>query len=90
LIETELSELAAEADVYVIDEIGKMECLSGAFIVSVSRAFASSVPVLATVAAKGSGFIAEVKARDDVEILRVTPANRDELPATLVRRLQRS
>ena len=44
-------------------------------------------PVLAAVAAKGGGFIAAVKARPDVEILRVMPTNRDRLPDEVVRHI---
>ena len=87
LIEAELSGMTADADVFVIDEIGKMECLSHVFIEQTNRALASSVPVLATIAAKGSGFIGDVKNRDDVEIVHVTPANRGELPDRIVQRL---
>lgn len=87
LIETELSGMTADADVFVIDEIGKMECLSHVFIEQTNRVLASSVPVLATIAAKGSGFIGDVKKRDDVEIVHVTPANRGELPDRIVQRL---
>jgi nucleoside-triphosphatase len=90
LIQAELSGSTADADLLVIDEIGKMECLSDVFIEQTKWALASRVPVLATIAAKGGGFMGEVKARVDVEIVHVTPANRDELPDTIVQRLQRS
>ncbi len=46
----------------------------------------SPVPVLATIAAKGGGLIAQVKARPDVEIATVTAANRDRLPNELAHR----
>ena len=72
----------------MIDEIGKMECLSDVFIERTKGALASSVPVVATVAAKGGGFIGDVKRRDDVEIVQVTPANRDALPDRIVQRLR--
>lgn len=49
---------------------------------------AGPVPMLATVAAKGGGFIAQVKARSDVEIVMVTLANRDSLPDELSHRIQ--
>jgi hypothetical protein len=39
--------------------------------------------VLATVALKGGGLIAEVKARPDVRLVTVGPANRDDLPDQL-------
>jgi nucleoside-triphosphatase len=42
----------------VIDEIGKMECLSPAFVRAARRALSEPVPVLGTIALVGSGFIA--------------------------------
>jgi len=67
------------AGLYVIDEIGKMECLSPAFRRMVSALLDSEAPVLGTVALRGGGFIAEVKARDDVALYEVTVKNRDRL-----------
>jgi len=67
--------------VVLVDEIGKMECLSTAFIAAMRRLLAGSTPVIATVAQKGAGVIAEVKARRDVELIHVTRTNRDDLPA---------
>jgi nucleoside-triphosphatase len=67
--------------IYVIDEIGRMECLSRAFVDVVSRLLASEVVVIATIGARGGGFIAETKTRDDVELWHVTRANREELVA---------
>ena len=86
LIKTELQRPAAEVDLYVIDEIGKMECLSDLFIDATSLALDTPVPILATVAAKGGGFIGLVKTRPDVEIEFVSPQTRDGLPDTIVRR----
>jgi nucleoside-triphosphatase len=71
----------------IIDEIGKMECLSPAFVQAVTRVLDGPVPVVATVAAKGSGLIAQVKVRPDVEIIEVTVANRDRLSEELAQRL---
>ena len=61
----------------VIDGIGRMECMSPAFVEAVIRVLDSPVPVLATVAAEGGGLMAKVKARPDVEIVTITTANRD-------------
>jgi nucleoside-triphosphatase len=83
VIEVELSQSPGEVDGYVIDEIGKMECLCPAFVEAVRRALDSPAPVLATVALKGGGLIAEVKARPDVRLVTVDPANRDDLPDQL-------
>jgi len=88
ILRAEMREPAAGVDLFVVDEIGKMECLSYAFVEAVTRALDGPVPVLATVAATGSGFVAAVKARQDVEIVSVTPANRGDLPDELVQRIR--
>lgn len=75
------------AGLYVIDEIGKMECFSQVFCGAVKRLLDSEAPVLGTVARKGGGFIAEVKARDDVALYEVTVRNRDALPGEMTRAL---
>jgi nucleoside-triphosphatase THEP1 len=67
------------ASLYVIDEIGRMECFSRAFCASVRRLLDSEAPVLGTVALKGGGLIAGVKSRGDVALFEVTVKNRDRL-----------
>ena len=76
-------------DVYLVDEIGKMECLSATFCTAMRRLLDSGRPVVATVALRGGGFIAQVKERDDVEIWTVTIANRDLMPYQIVQWLER-
>jgi hypothetical protein len=39
--------------------------------------------VVATIALRGGGFIAEVKQRSDVQVLEVTQANRQALPGEI-------
>ncbi len=63
---------------FVIDEIGKMECLSTKFVAAVRRLFASDKPVLATVAKKGSGLISEVKNFANTRIFNLTRQGRNE------------
>ncbi len=72
------------ARVYLIDEIGKMECLSEQLVIAMRTLLAGSIPVVATVGARGGGFIAEVKKRADYELWHVTGDNRDELPARVL------
>ena len=72
------------AEVFLIDEIGKMECLSERFIAGMRRVLDAGRLVVATVALRGGGFIAEVKRRRDVTRWEVTRANRDELPAPVL------
>lgn len=76
---------AGRAGLYVVDEIGKMESFSRAFCDKVRALLDSGAPVLGTVALKGGGFIAEVKARDDVALFELTVKNRDALPGEMLR-----
>ena len=63
----------------IIDEIGKMECLSGRFKKLLKEILDSEKWVIATIAFKGSGLIAEVKRRRDVKLFEITKKNRDFL-----------
>ena len=84
IVRIELGKPPDDVDMYVIDEIGKMECMSPVFVAAITRVLDGPVPVLATIAAKGGGLIAQVKALPDVEIVEVTSVNRDRLPDELV------
>ncbi len=63
----------------IIDEIGKMECLSLRFQKILKEILDSEKWVIATIALKGSGLIAEVKRREDVRIFEITKKNRESL-----------
>jgi nucleoside-triphosphatase len=69
-----------QVDLYLVDEIGKMECLSAHFVSAMRTLLNTGKPVVATIAGKGTGFITEVKERQDVECWEVTQANREVLP----------
>lgn len=70
--------------VFIIDEIGKMECLSERFVEATQALLDSGRLVVATVGERGSGFIADVKRRPDAELWEVTRQNRDEMPARVL------
>ncbi|MFO7899023.1 MAG: NTPase [Planctomycetota bacterium] len=72
----------------VIDEVGKMELFSGAFQDAVAAALDSDQPVLGTVTRSRHPFLERLKARDNVEIITVSPSNRDDLPARLAAELK--
>jgi nucleoside-triphosphatase len=72
-----------KTQVVIIDEIGKMECLSPKFKAVVRDVLDSEKPVIATIALKGAGFIAEVKNRVDIKLVEMTAGNRDALPAEI-------
>ena len=83
LVEANLARPAGAVDVFLIDEIGKMECFCPTFVAAVRRVLEGPVPVLASVALRGAGFIAEAKARPDVHLIEVVRGNRDALPKRL-------
>jgi len=80
--------LRAGIDIYLIDEIGKMECFSQGFIDAVRSLLESDRPVVATVVLRGGGFMAEVKRLTDVEIQEVTRSNRDDLAGRVLSMLR--
>lgn len=82
--EATLGHDAEGADVVIIDEIGKMECLSSAFLDTTTDLLDEPVPLVATVSRNGRGLISEVKNRPDARLVEVTRANRDELPERII------
>ncbi len=66
-------------DLIVIDEIGKMECVSTKFNTLLIRILDSETPVIATIALKGAGIIGQVKQRPDIRLFEMTRNNRDSL-----------
>lgn len=79
-----------EADFLVIDEIAPMETHSEGFKRAVLAALDSKKPVLAVVHQRTrTGFIGEVKVRDDIEIFDVTQGTRAELSGQLAKAVQR-
>jgi nucleoside-triphosphatase len=76
----------SSAELFVIDEIGKMECFSQKFVATVRRLFDSDKAVLATVAQKGGGFIGEVKQYHGVRLVTLTSINREEIVAEVSER----
>ena len=73
----------------VIDEIGKMECLSDRFKNLLKKIFNSGKLVIATIALKGGGLIGEVKERRDIKLFEMTSQNRDTLLLEILKRLEK-
>ena len=71
----------------VVDEIGRMELASEAFVRLVQEALDASVSMVATVHMHVHPFTDAVKRRSNVELLTLTEGNRDELPRYLLSRL---
>lgn len=73
----------SNAELFVLDEIGKMECLSKKFVAAVHRLFASDKSLLATVAQKGTGLISEVKNYPGTKLFNLTAQSRDKTIAEI-------
>ena len=71
---------AEESDtkLFVIDEIGKMECFSKEFVVAIRRLCKSDRSVLATVALKGTGLISEIKKEPNTKLFNLTRQNSEK------------
>jgi nucleoside-triphosphatase len=70
-------------DLFIIDEIGKMECFSKKFVSAIRLLFSSNKSLLATVAKKGKGLISEIKNHPDTKIFNLTTQNRDKIIAEI-------
>ena len=67
------------SDMIIVDEIGKMECLSDKFERILKEILDSGKSVILQVALKGSGLITEVKKRQDVKLFGVAQSDGDVL-----------
>jgi nucleoside-triphosphatase len=75
-----------ECDIIVIDEVGKVEVESQAFIDAVKDALDVDKPMILTLHKKSRNpLLQDIRRRDDVRILEVTPTNRNLLPYKIVR-----
>ncbi len=73
----------AGVDLFLVDEIGRMECCSRRFVEAFEELAESGVLMIATVALRGSGLIGAIKRHPAAEVWEVTPPNRDALPERL-------
>jgi nucleoside-triphosphatase len=80
-------EQVAEHEVAIIDELGKMELASHTFRDALTALLDRPVTVVATVQSSSHPFTDALKRRRDIETMRLTTANRDELPGILAVRL---
>ncbi|MER7752274.1 nucleoside-triphosphatase [Kitasatospora sp. NPDC097643] len=71
----------------LVDELGRMELAYPPFEEALRALFAADADVVATVQAQHAAFTDALKRRADIELLRLTPANRDALPERLAARL---
>jgi nucleoside-triphosphatase len=72
----------------IIDEIGKMECLSARFRDLVTSLLDAPTPLLATIALLGGGLIADVKRRSDIVLVEMTVRSRGALEREIAARIR--
>lgn len=75
-----------DIDIIVIDEIGRMEILSQGFVEAVKETFDTDKPLIITLHKKSRNpLLQDVRKRDDVRILEVTPINQSILSYKIVK-----
>lgn len=70
--------------IYLVDEIGPMECFSKRFVTRMTALLESGHLIVATIHRRAGGFVQQVKDRQDVELWEVTRENRDEMPPRIL------
>jgi nucleoside-triphosphatase len=88
LVLPNLDPSASPAELYVIDEIGRMELHSRKFRDKIIELLAQPTNLLATIARKGKGFVEQIKSRNDIELIEVTRSNRDRLREEIEQRIR--
>jgi nucleoside-triphosphatase len=81
---------AAPGALVVVDEIGKMECLSEAFKTRVGALLDDDTPLLATVAAVGVGFVKRARNHPRVKLYTVARGESERMAAEITRVLLRA
>ncbi|MBP6021150.1 MAG: NTPase [Candidatus Methanomethylophilaceae archaeon] len=81
-----IKEACEKCDVIIIDEVGKIEVESQLFIDTVKEALDVNKPMILTLHKKSRNpLLQDIRRRDDVRILEVTPTNRNLLPYKIIR-----
>lgn len=78
-----LPSIAAPTGVVVIDELGKMELASREFRRAIAALFEMDLTIVATVHAFAHPVTDALKQRRGVKVIRISPQNRESLPAEL-------
>lgn len=81
-----ITKACGESDVIVIDEVGRMEVESDRFVKAVKDALDVEKPMILTLHKKSRNpLLQDIRRRDDVRILEVTPINRNLLPYKIMK-----
>jgi len=85
----EIDLTGSDGRIVIIDEIGKMECMSRYFRMVVEELLEQERIVIATVAQNGTGMIETVKQREDVILFEMMRRNREEMLGKVLRSVQK-
>lgn len=81
-----IREATETCDIIVIDEVGKIEVESQMFVDVVKEAVEAEKPMIITLHKKSRNpLLQDIRRRDDVRLLDITPTNRNLLPHKIVR-----
>jgi len=83
----EIEEGIKQKNVILIDEIGKMELFSAKFRQIVLQILNSNLSFLGTIVYAHHPWADQIKKRKDIELIEVTPKNRDQLAQELTQKL---
>jgi len=78
---------ASGGGIVIIDEIGKMECLSVKFVRMIQELMDSKNIIIATIAHTDGGIKGKIKERDDVTLFKMNLENRDSIKDEIIRAL---
>jgi len=73
--------------IVIIDEIGKMECMSGNFVKLIWDILDSDNTVVATISHTDGGIKGRIKQRDDIVLYRMNLDNREKIHSEILNRL---
>ena len=75
-----------DCDIIIIDEVGRMEVESERFVDVVKKVLEEDKPLILTLHKKSRNpLLQDIRRRDDVRILEVTPINRNLLPYKIIK-----
>ena len=77
-------EINKDVELFIIDEISNMECLSKQFCKQVLKILESEIPVIASLSLSDTPEILEIRSRKDISIVNVTYKNRNALWKTIL------
>ena len=80
----------APGTLVVVDEVGKMECLSRAFKLEIERLLDDETPLLASVAAVGTGFVKTVRKHPRVKTFTLARGGSATMAVEIERALERA